>query len=152
MTDAEPVFVDTNVLVHANNADSPFRLPAQARLLALAAAGQVLWISRQVLREYAAVLSRLMNSRNAFDAPAIVADLERFEREFRVADEDQAVSTRLKALIVSHAVKGKQMHDANVVATMQARGIRLLLTHNEQDFQRFEPLITILPLLPPVAP
>lgn|GEM_PF-5924457 len=62
----EPVFVDTNVLVHANNADSPFQNEARQRLQDLCAAGHPLWISRQVLREYAAVLSRLMNERNVF--------------------------------------------------------------------------------------
>ncbi len=150
--DAEPVFVDTNVLVHANNEESLFRQEARQRLLDLAAAGHTLWISRQVLREYAAVLSRLMNETNAFDGPAIVADLQRFEREFLVADENAAVSAQLQALIVSHAVKGKQTHDANVAATMLVHGVTRLLTHNEKDFRRYIPLIEILPMVPTANP
>lgn len=144
--DAEAVFVDTNVLVHANSEDSPSRQVARQRLLGLAAAGHPLWISRQVLREYAAVVSRLMNEKNAFDGPAIVADLRRFERELLVADDTAWVSAQLQALIVSHAVKGKQTHDANVTATMLAHGIKKLLTQNEKDFRRYLPLIEILPL------
>ncbi|MEH2170887.1 MAG: hypothetical protein V7K41_30400 [Nostoc sp.] len=41
---------------------------------------------------------------------------------------------------------GKQVHDANIVATMLVYGIPQLLTHNTSDFARFSGLITVLPL------
>jgi predicted nucleic acid-binding protein len=41
---------------------------------------------------------------------------------------------------------GKQVHDANIVATMLVYGIPKLLTHNTTDFARFSELITVLPL------
>lgn len=44
------------------------------------------------------------------------------------------------------AINGKQVHDANIVATMQAHGIRHLLTYNASDFRRYAEWITILPL------
>ena len=34
-------------------------------------------------------------------------------------------------------VAGKQVHDANIVATMMAHGERQLLTFNGSDFRRF---------------
>ena len=40
------------------------------------------------------------------------------------------------------------LHDANIVATMQAYGITQLLTHNEKDFDRFSSLISVQPLVP----
>ena len=49
-------FVDTNVLVYAAAADAPFRDRARAAP-ALSAARQGLAISRQVLREYVAVVT-----------------------------------------------------------------------------------------------
>ena len=144
---ANPVFVDTNVLVHANNSDSPDQPLAQKALLELAGAGCELWISRQVMREYACVVSRRMNLMQQFDASAMVADLHRFGQQFQIADETASVSSHLQILIVSHDVKGKQVHDANVVATMLAFGIPGLLTQNAADFRRFVPSITLLPLL-----
>jgi predicted nucleic acid-binding protein len=42
----------------------------------------------------------------------------------------------------------RQVHDANVVATMQAFGIARLLTDNIVDFNRFGSLIVVLPLVP----
>ena len=41
---------------------------------------------------------------------------------------------------------GKQVHDANIVATMLAHGIDMLLTLNVDDFKRFEDKITLISL------
>jgi len=40
-------------------------------------------------------------------------------------------------------IGGKQVHDANVVASMLAYDIPCLLTHNIKDFQRFGEVISI---------
>jgi predicted nucleic acid-binding protein len=58
-------------------------------------------------------------------------------------------NVRLLALISSIAVAGRQIHDANIVATMQAHGIGRLLTHNTADFARFAAIITVEPLVMP---
>jgi predicted nucleic acid-binding protein len=39
---------------------------------------------------------------------------------------------------------GRQVHDANIVATMLAHRERRLLTFNEADFKRFVPLIEVV--------
>ena len=57
-TAADPVFVDTNVLVYANTVRSPLHIRAQLALQDLSASAIPLWISRQILREYLATLSR----------------------------------------------------------------------------------------------
>lgn len=48
------VFVDTNILVYANLALSPFHIQATERMQALTEQDIDLWISRQTLREYLA--------------------------------------------------------------------------------------------------
>jgi predicted nucleic acid-binding protein len=125
----------------------PFHEDARQRLRDLDAAGHALWISRQVLREYAVVVSRKMNDKNVFDAEALTADLDRFEPEFFMADEDRRVTSALKSLIKSHSVKGKPVHDANIVATMLVNGLKKVLTQNGKDFVRYAPLIEVLPLI-----
>lgn len=55
---AEPVFVDTNVLVYAHVAEAPWHQEAQEAIADHEAAGAPLWISRQVLREYLVSLTR----------------------------------------------------------------------------------------------
>ncbi|MGH7966313.1 MAG: VapC toxin family PIN domain ribonuclease, partial [Candidatus Binatia bacterium] len=56
------------------------------------------------------------------------------------------VTERLLALMEQIAIGGKQVHDANIVATMLAYGIPTLLTNNTNDFARFSGHITVVPL------
>jgi len=65
---------------------------------------------------------------------------------FTVADETDLVTTQLLSLLAAHPTGGKQVHDANIVATMLAFDIDALLTHNVEDFKRFSNVITVLPL------
>lgn len=139
--DGDASFVDSNILIFANSEDSPYQDKARSRLVELASAGVGLWVSRQVLREYAAVLSR-----NKTPATAIVADIERFVARFAIAEDGPAVTARFLDLLRKVPVGGKQVHDANIVATMLANGIRRLLTHNVADFARFSRYIDILTL------
>ena len=43
----------------------------------------------------------------------------------------------------SYPIGGKQVHDANIVATMLVYGIPCLLTHNARDFERFGDMVTV---------
>jgi hypothetical protein len=66
--------------------------------------------------------------------------VRQFEAEFEIADiadEDVAVTGLLLDLLNSRTIRGKQIHDANIVAVMRRDGIPLLLTHNTADFTRY---------------
>ena len=62
------------------------------------------------------------------------------------------VVAQLLALLTEIPVAGRQVHDANIVATMLVYGVRRVLTHNTEDFVRFAAFIEVLPLVPPPAP
>ncbi len=49
-------------------------------------------------------------------------------------------------LLREYPTAGKQVHDANIVATMLAYGIPTLLTQNVDDMRRFAGKIAIVPL------
>jgi hypothetical protein len=49
-------------------------------------------------------------------------------------------------LVKTYATAGKQVHDANIVATMLAHHVTHLLTHNIIDFQRFVGVIQVVSL------
>ena len=70
-----------------------------------------------------------------------------FQTQFLVAEDGAQVTERLLTLMEQIAIGGKQVHDANIIATMQAYRISLLLKHNVTDFNRFSELITVLPLV-----
>jgi predicted nucleic acid-binding protein len=107
--------------------------------------GAELWISRQILREYLVTLSRPQTFSLPVPAATLIADVNRFQAQFRIAEDGPVVTANLLALLASIPVGGKQVHDANIVATMQAHGLRRLLTHNTADFTRFGALIQVEP-------
>lgn len=141
---AEPVFVDTNILVYAGVGSAPLHAEA---LNAIQALHQAVWISRQIVREYLAVLSRAQSFTQPVSSQVLAQQVRQFERRFQVADDTAAVTEALLDLIERFPIGGRQMHDGNVVATMQVYGVPRLLTHNVGDFARFGQLITVVPLV-----
>ena len=145
--DGNSVFLDTNILVYASIAGSPFNQAAVQAIQRVYDSGVEVWISRQVLREYLATLSRPQEFAAALPIETLVEDIHLFQTRFRVAEDGHQVTERLLTLMEQVPVGGRQVHDANIVATMQAYGINQLLTHNVADFNRFSDFITVLPLV-----
>jgi len=110
----------------------------------MAQQGTTVYISIQVLREYLAVTSRPAPGQTVPpDYPAILANIASFRSAFHVLEDTKLVSEKLGELVQRFSVKGRQVHDANIAATMRTHGLQDLLTHNVNDFARFSPLITV---------
>lgn len=84
----DALFLDTT-LVYATVPAAPLHAAAAAALSSYKAAGYDLWISRQILREYLAVLSRPQTFSPGFSAAQLVQQCVAFQAQFRVADEPQ---------------------------------------------------------------
>ena len=145
--DDNPVFLDTNILVYARATQSPFHQAALQMIQRLDQSRVELWISRQVLREYLATFTRPQQFTNPLPIETLIEDIRLFQTRFRVAEDSLQVTQRLLALMEQVSIGGKQVHDANIIATMQAYGISQLITHNVADFNRFSEFITVLPLV-----
>jgi predicted nucleic acid-binding protein len=143
-----PVFVDTNILIYARLVAVPEHTQAVETLDRLALSGLELWTSRQILREYLATITRPGTAQPAISMSAVITDIQGFEARFRIAEDGPTVTTELLRLLSTITSQGKQIHDANIVATMIAHGIPNLLTHNVGDFARLAGVITVLPLIP----
>lgn len=143
---ADPVFLDTNVLVYASRPNAAEHPAARTVLGQLEADAIPLWISQQVLREYLSVVTRPQANSQALPMAIALADVRYFSASFEVAEDSAAVLDRLLQLLAVHPVAGTQVHDANLVATMLAHGIHRLLTFNAADFQRFAGVVTLMPL------
>jgi predicted nucleic acid-binding protein len=141
-------FIDTNILVYAGLTLHPLNAAALGRLRALEAAGVELWVSRQTFREYLSAMIRPGQYTGVIPVASLVADVQRFEQGYWVAEDTAAVTANLLALVSSVQTGGKRVYDANIVATMQHYGIPNLLTNNTADFARFAGLITVVPLVP----
>jgi predicted nucleic acid-binding protein len=145
--DSSPIFIDTNVLVDSTVVTSPFHTAARNALQNRYHAGIEMWISRQVLREYLSTLTRPQVYTNPLPIRTLVADVHTFEGDFRMAEDGPDVMHRLLTLIEQHPIGGKQIHDANIVATMQTYGITKLLTRDTAHFERFTQIITIVTII-----
>jgi predicted nucleic acid-binding protein len=60
--------------------------------------------------------------------------------------EDSKVADRLLGLLADVECGGKQVHDANVVATMLVHGIGTVVTMNLNDFARFDRYVSLVRL------
>ena len=138
-------FIDTNVLVYAAADGAPLLDRARAAVARAAADGPVA-ISRQVLREYLSVMTRQQIWGKPLSLAQAVADAAGFVRQFTVLEDGPLVWDRLIMLSRRYSFAGRQVHDANIVATMLAHGERRILTFTGADFRRFARLIEVVAL------
>jgi predicted nucleic acid-binding protein len=85
-------FIDTNVLVYASAVGSPFHAQARAALGRLSGNGQVA-ISRQVLREYLAVMTRPQAWSTPLTVSAAMADTRFFCSRFAILEDGTELLT-----------------------------------------------------------
>jgi predicted nucleic acid-binding protein len=136
-------FVDTNVLLTATASARPLHGAALAEL-ERGFAERTLSLSGQVIREYIAVATRPASLNGLGLSQAEAADNARqFLAGSNFLREDEAVRDALLRLLAGVPCAGKQVHDANIVATMIAHGVPALLTLNPRDFDRFATSIRV---------
>ena len=142
--DGESVFVDTNVLVYATIAESPLHKVARSQLQRLRDDGANLFVSNQVLREYLVTLTRPGLFPNPPDRHRVLESIEELREQYTVLPDDELVSSQLIQLLRDVDCGGKQVHDANIIATMLSAGVKTLLTENLKDFRRFESFVSVV--------
>lgn len=140
------IMVDTNILIYANYADAIFKEQARNKLHWLIKNEYNLWISRQIVREFLVYATRYNFENDKIESNIFVDNIFRNFQQYSIANDNDKISANLKNLITKHKLSGKKIHDANIVATMQAYNITNLLTHNVKDFERFADDIEIIPL------
>ena len=140
----EVVFVDTNVLLSATDESRAHHREAFRLIAESGTRGVHLAASGQILREYLVVATRPAEVNGLGLAVAdATANLQQFLRYLHTYDETESVAGRLRDLGLGHGLRGKRFHDANIVATMAAHGIRTLVTENEDDFTAFDDIETV---------
>ena len=147
MDDRRGVFVDTNILIYASIRSSPFHQLAHDAIRGLEKENAELFISRQVLREYLASMTRPDMLTKELSRASVIEAIRHFEEDFTVFNDEPGVTEQLLELVETVSVGGKQIHDTNIVATMLVNEVHELLTHNVSDFKRFSPYIEIIPLV-----
>ena len=131
------MFIDTNVLVNSRIPHAPDHDTARTSLERAFRDPEPLRISRQVIREYLSVVTRPQTWPVGITREEALDDVSRLIGSFEILEDGPVVTGSLVALCREVPVGGRQIHDANIVATMLAHGERRLLTFNASDFRRF---------------
>jgi predicted nucleic acid-binding protein len=103
--------------------------------------------SAQNIAEFWNVCTRPASARGGYGLS--VAETERrvrlLERLFPVLTETPAAYPLWRNLVVAHGVQGVQVHDARLVALLQAHGITHVITLNGADFARYPGVVALRP-------
>ena len=138
---------DTGILLRfANPADPQHGLVARAVRILLERR-ETLCYTQQIRREFWNVCTRPATERGGLDLTIeeVVRRLGLIDRIFIRLPEREGVGHEWDRLVVTHAVRGVRVHDAQIVAEMLVRGISHLLTLNPTDFARYEEIIVVHP-------
>lgn len=144
---ADRAVLDTNVLLAATDVARAEHEYAVAAINEWPASGMVPYTSGQILREYLAVATRAIDRNGLGMArPDAVANIRALRTRLRLLAEGVKVGEQLLTLLDGVECSGKQVHDANVVATMLVHGIDALVTINVNDFTRFDKHVRVVGL------
>lgn len=139
------VLCDSGILLRLFEPTDLLHLTVRSAVEALQVRGDKLVTAPQNAAEFWNVCTRPATARGGFGLDTAEAErrLQAVERTFSLLTEPPTAYALWRALVVTHSVQGKQVHDARLAALMAAHGITHILTLNGPDFARF-PAITVL--------
>ena len=140
------ILVDTNVLLRsAEPGHAHFQFSVDA-IDFLRSHGHDLVLVPQVLYEYWSVATRpLANNGFGLSPAEATGELAMLRRLFRLLQDERGIYSMWHTLVVQHAVRGKQAHDARLAAAAQRHIITHVLTFNTTDFLRYPFLTAVSP-------
>ncbi len=145
--DDKAVLVDTNILLTATTPARALHSEAINVLNEWPAQGVGLCASGQIFREYLVVATRPAEVNGlGLSVEAALANVAELRQRLRFLDERTGVFEHLNRLVREVGCQGKQIHDANLVATALVHDVGRVLTANVGDFRRFGAYVEIMDL------
>src|SRR5947209_3401934 len=133
-----PYLTDTDVLLRYANKTDPANALARRAVDTLLANGERLHYTQQNRRELWNVCTRPLAANGlGLTIAQAVAWLRQIDIIVTRLPDVPASGPEWDRLVVQYQVTGKAVHDAQLVASMRAHGIRHLLTLNVADFARY---------------
>jgi predicted nucleic acid-binding protein len=146
MASGDACLLDSNILLRISKNDDPQHPVISRALHILVGQGVRLCYTSQTLGEFWNASTRPLD-KNGFGLT--VAETDRLapviERDFDFLPDSRDVHDRWRALLVAYDVKGVQVHDTRLAASMYAHGVARMLTTNVRDFRRFDGLQILHP-------
>lgn len=147
------ILVDSGVLLRLMERADPQHSIIRQAVRILTARGDELAASFQNIAEFWNVCTSPATSRGGLGLAINETNrrVRLLERVFTMLADHPDAYRVWRQLVLTHAVQGKQVHDARLAALMQAHGITHILTLNGSDFTRYPGITPIDPasLVPP---
>jgi predicted nucleic acid-binding protein len=137
---------DTNILLRLARHSDPAHTLIHRAIRQLLQENASLFYCPQNIVELWSVLTRPLD-RNGFGLSISDAEDEvrLIEREFILLPDTEQIHLIWRRLVNDHGVRGRQVHDARLVATMRAHGLSNLITLNRVDFLRYTDISVVDP-------
>jgi len=108
--------------------------------------GDELHVIGQNLIEFWAVATRaIIENGLGLTITEAALELEKLKTTFTVLPDSADVLPLWEELVIKHQVRGKQSHDARLVAAMKVYNLTHLLTYNTSDFKRYSEITIVDP-------
>ncbi|MFO0847116.1 MAG: PIN domain-containing protein [Gemmataceae bacterium] len=151
------ILSDSGILLRLFEASDPLHPVVKRAVDALGTPGEKLVTAPQNVAEFWNVCTRPASPRGGLGLSVADAEvrLRDVEQRFALLAEPPATYAVWRGMVVAHAVRGKQVHDARLAALMQTHGLTHILTLNGGDFARYPGVVVIDPatvLPPPPSP
>lgn len=139
--------VDTNILLRSAQPSHPMHADATRAVSQLLAGGEILSVIPQNIIEYWAVATRPVSANGlGLSVDETAVEVAKLKGIFRILPDSAAIFSEWEGLVSKHGVKGKEVHDARLVAAMLSHGVTHLLTFNTDDFKRYTQITVINPV------
>ncbi len=133
------VLIDTNVPLRRTQPDHPHHTAAIESVARLLATGESICFTPQNISEFWNVATRpVANNGMGFSVDLTLGEVAKIERVLTLLPDSTAMYAKWKRLVVAHNVPGSKVHDARLVAAMNAHGVHRILTFDAGDFTRYE--------------
>lgn len=142
------IAVDTNILVYAHRADSPFHAAAHACIGSLAEGAASWAIPWPCLYEFLAIVTHPRIYSPPTPVPKALDQVEAWLESptLRLLTEAEGHWDVLRDLIARARVAGPKVHDARIAALCREHGVRELWSA-DRDFSRFPEIRAVNPLV-----
>jgi predicted nucleic acid-binding protein len=141
-----PVLIDSNVLIFSIQQGHPWREESIQALEFLLAADEAFCVFLQNIVEFWNVCTRPPDKNGlGLSAGETERRLTGLDPILTLLHDTPAVYPEWRRIVVQHAVKGIQVHDARLVAAMTVHGTGRILTYDVGDFKRYSGITAVHP-------
>jgi len=140
--------IDTNCFLRLAESNSPDRTVVLSALKKLHTSGETLCCTPQILAEFWNVCTRPNTARGGLglSVESTERKVKLIEKHFRLLTDNLSTFLEWRRLVADLRIKGVQVHDTRIAASMIAHNISHLLTYNESDFLRYSQINVVNPV------